>query len=280
MADFDPRKAPGLKTQGNIDIFNRPRVRNKDGSISTVRSMSVNFGNGEVLIPTVSDDGRVMSEDEAIQTYRKSGRHLGIFDTPANATAYAKSLHQQQERLYVPKERNVAGLNVGSFDETYNDPGLRSGPDYGGAPGLNAGSAPDPQFGGQMDTMQSMLAQGPAQGPQMDPGLNQRAKVMQQLQRKAQQLRNMGMEPQEIDVLLRGQMGALQQGEEDAYMQSMRKFAMIQRVQAVPGMQKSLQSWSPDGAADPRAQKQMQQQEALKALGFGGGGQTMEDLMR
>jgi hypothetical protein len=133
-----------------------------------------------------------------------------------------------------------------------------------------------------MDTMQDMMGgQQMAQGPQMDPGLNQRAKVMQQLQRKAQQLRNMGMEPQEIDVLLRGQMGALQQGEEDAYMQSMRKFAMIQRVQAVPGMQKSLQSWSPDGQADPRAQKQMQQQEALKALGFGGGGQnTMEDLMR
>jgi hypothetical protein len=179
------------------------------------------------------------------------------------------------------------GLNVGSFDEIYGGQGLRTGPGYEGQPGISPESAPDPQFnrgpapGGRADTMRDMMYADSGQ-IMNDGGVNARAKVMQQLQRKAQQLRKMGMEPQEIDVLLRGQMGALQQGEEDAYMQSMRKFAMIQRVQAVPGMQKSLQSWSPDGqTADPRAQKQMQQQEALKALGFGGGGQnTMEDLMR
>jgi hypothetical protein len=129
-----------------------------------------------------------------------------------------------------------------------------------------------------MDTMQDMM------GVQMADasGVNQRAKMVQGLQRKAQQLRKMGMEPQEIDVLLRGQMGALQEGEEEAYMQTMRKLAMTQRVHAVPGAVKSLRSWSPEGEMGGGAdQKQMQQQEALKALGFGGGGmQTLEDLMR
>ncbi|MEM8420625.1 hypothetical protein Q4S30_07090 [Morganella morganii] len=96
----------GMTAQGNIDVHNRPVVKNQDGSISTVRSMSVNFDGKEVLIPTVSDDGRIMSDDEAIDTYLKTGRHLGMFSTPEAATAYAESLHNQQADEYLPKEQS------------------------------------------------------------------------------------------------------------------------------------------------------------------------------
>lgn len=99
--------APGLLERGNIDLKKRPRVQNPDGSISTVRSMSFNTGGREVLIPTVSDDGRIMSTDEAVQTYRKTGKHLGHFDSPKAATAYAKQLSKEQDRMYGPKPKGL-----------------------------------------------------------------------------------------------------------------------------------------------------------------------------
>lgn len=104
-ANFGSNNARGMVSPGNTDLSQRPIVKNPDGSISTVRSMSFQNNNGqEVLIPTVADDGsRVLSDQEAMEQYGRTRKHLGIFSNPEDATAYAESLHNDQEKLYQPR---------------------------------------------------------------------------------------------------------------------------------------------------------------------------------
>ena len=101
------RNGLGRYGLGNIDLYNRPQVKMPDGSTATVRSMSFNDGLKEVVVPTVSDDGRIMTEREAIDNYYNTGKYLGKFSTIDEANKYAEQLHNEQDRYY---NRNRASL--------------------------------------------------------------------------------------------------------------------------------------------------------------------------
>ena len=101
----------GLIKQGNIDLTKRPVVKNSDGSISTVRSIGVSVDGGKVLvIPTVSPDGKILSNKDAVALYRKTGQHLGLFANQQAADNYAQNLHKQQEQMYVKKTAPPAAI--------------------------------------------------------------------------------------------------------------------------------------------------------------------------
>ncbi len=82
-----------------IDLNNRPVVKNEDGSISTVNSMTVEFDDGYFVLPTVIGD-KVHDEDFAVAYFRKTGEHLGAFQDMETANEYAEALHLAQEKQY------------------------------------------------------------------------------------------------------------------------------------------------------------------------------------
>ena len=98
-ATFLPGDWGGVVEPGNINLMNRPSVKNPAGGTSSVYSMSIGMDDREYLIPRVSDDGRLLTEEEAIREFERTGRHLGAFKSPDFATAYADALHRQQASL-------------------------------------------------------------------------------------------------------------------------------------------------------------------------------------
>lgn len=83
---------------GNIDLEKRPVVKNTDGTVSTVRSMSFNEDGKEILIPTITADGKSMTEQQAIDYYHTTGQNLGSFNTVDEANAAAERIHKSEER--------------------------------------------------------------------------------------------------------------------------------------------------------------------------------------
>ena len=107
----------GLKEPGNIDLNQRPVVKNADGSKSTEFSTSFGTDKGEVLVPTVANgrflsingkkpaEGSMEEQDmfnRARAHYEATGEHMGIFDTPDNADAYANAVHNRGQEQAAP----------------------------------------------------------------------------------------------------------------------------------------------------------------------------------
>jgi len=86
---------PGILAPGNLDLDNRPAVPNPEGGTSTVYSMSIGLDNGKVaLVPRVVG-GKILSPEDAIEHFKQTKEHLGIFGSEDAANAYDKQMHEQ-----------------------------------------------------------------------------------------------------------------------------------------------------------------------------------------
>jgi hypothetical protein len=84
---------------GNIDLTKRPKVKNPDGSVSTVRSIGIEMDGMHFLIPTVVGN-KVVSNDEAIAHFQKTNQHLGIYKSKQAAKRAGEILSAEQKKYY------------------------------------------------------------------------------------------------------------------------------------------------------------------------------------
>ena len=87
------------QTKGNIDLRIKKPIKNKDGSISTVRTIGIEADGMYINIPTVIN-GKVVSNKEAVDHYRKTGKHLGKYKTRKERDAAARQLSINQGKRY------------------------------------------------------------------------------------------------------------------------------------------------------------------------------------
>ena len=87
---------------GNIDLYNRPVVKNADGTISTVQTMTDQDVDGMwVNYPSIGPNGERWTREQAWQYYLATGQHLGKYRTLDEAVQAAIALHEDQADLYV-----------------------------------------------------------------------------------------------------------------------------------------------------------------------------------
>jgi hypothetical protein len=106
---LEPQPPPPVRAKlpkgynGNIDLHNRPKYKNPDGSISTVYSIGVNIDGQEILLPTIANkNGKAikLTEQQAIDLYKTTGKNLGKFKTPQESNAMAELIHKHQQKYY------------------------------------------------------------------------------------------------------------------------------------------------------------------------------------
>jgi hypothetical protein len=96
----------------NIDPRKRPVVPDEEGN-AAVLAVKYKEGGNVVLVPTVTDEARVMSDAEAVKAYEATGKHLGKYRDEKAADAALEKMRQDRAAAY--RARLVAAaLRAGS----------------------------------------------------------------------------------------------------------------------------------------------------------------------
>lgn len=83
---------------GNIDLRHRPYVKFHNGKVATVRPIPVEIGGLTYLIPTIRDDGVLMTDQQAVDTFRNTGQHLGVYRDVADAARASGLIEEDQKK--------------------------------------------------------------------------------------------------------------------------------------------------------------------------------------
>lgn len=100
-----PAHVPGMVVPPTMDPAMNHNAINPNGDVSTIRTIGINVDGLETVIPTITPDGQFLTNAEAIEQFRRTGRHLGMFRTRQQADEYGQQLHQQEQQRIGPVMR-------------------------------------------------------------------------------------------------------------------------------------------------------------------------------
>lgn len=98
-----PSEGPQPVVPGNINLLTRPKVAMPDGGYATVRSINLSEDGKHILIPTVVN-GKMVSNDEAIVHYHKTGEHMGIYGSDNEAVLAGQLIDASEAQRLVLKD--------------------------------------------------------------------------------------------------------------------------------------------------------------------------------
>jgi len=155
--------------QGNINLNdpNRKIHGNANGSISSIRTITIKQDGTTILLPTVAPDGKFMTNEEAVKRYEKTGEHLGKFPTEADAKAYDEILNRDLNTGIGKADlerytQNIQDKGEGKKVRAYDAPlGLNADPNTIAQIPLNFITASHDQHGRVIDMVLRAEAQNP-----------------------------------------------------------------------------------------------------------------------
>jgi hypothetical protein len=142
---------PGQAVLGNTPLDAVPGGTKAIQSAAPIAITSGAQKGKYLLLPGVKADGSPATEDEALDQYEKDGKHLGIFNSPGVATAYANNrtgtgaapaATSEQQRQYDETFKQWQAANPGSDPKIFTDYRARQGLYVPSAAAPPAGTAP------------------------------------------------------------------------------------------------------------------------------------------
>lgn len=95
------KKLGGQFGRGNLDLNGRQVHFYDNGKdYSSLESITIEHDGQHVLIPKVNEKGDLLSNEKAIEMYKKTGKYLGKFGSDNEATDYAIGLERRQQAYY------------------------------------------------------------------------------------------------------------------------------------------------------------------------------------
>jgi hypothetical protein len=112
--DIKKDKSPSNSSEGNIDVSSRKTIKLSNGEVELFKPMAFRNAGKVIVVPTITEGGKLLTESGAINKYFETGMHLGIFDDMSEAKVRIEQL--EKERFKDTPKENTAKKKEDKYD--------------------------------------------------------------------------------------------------------------------------------------------------------------------